>query len=460
MGQYWIPTLVKSPHAFLSTLCIASAHLDAINNRQIESVQTLALRQEVIHLIGQNLVNPDSRVDDFNVIALTQLIASEIVAGEEAALSFHESGVATMVKQRGGVGELGVDGRLASTLSWVSLESAVLRETKPATVYSDFCSSSSSKSYPNTATIPESPLFCPRNDFETIKRSQRCKPRTLDLLRDIRMMMELFLHETEHSRQNAQSLKNLYKKITSHYPSAAELQKANTLTHSDWTYEAIRIAAIIQATSIIKRVPFSEALKHCAQRQDVTQIYTVTPRNRSSESLVSPTTLRSDSPVTSFSTDSSYITSPAFPTNPFTFVPSLSSASSARRTSSDIPLTPAPNTAPNGSFVLLQNLKTAIQNSNVSDCWGDMAGVLLWIGLTAGAASRKSEKVTKKWFSALAMRCSIVLCFEHPEPVHATLLKMGEMVAGTAYRPSDTEIGGAAAGLDRSGSLGTKRRRM
>jgi hypothetical protein len=58
-----------------------------------------------------------------------------------------------------------------------------------------------------------------------------------------------------------------------------------------------------------------------------------------------------------------------------------------------------------------------------------MAGVLLWIGLTFGAASHKNgNKVLEKWYSALSMRASILLCFQHPEPIHATMLKMGQVV--------------------------------
>ncbi|KAF2866778.1 hypothetical protein BDV95DRAFT_461099, partial [Massariosphaeria phaeospora] len=263
MGQHWIPTLVKSPHAFLSTLCIASAHYDAINGREIESVQTVALRQEVTHLIGQNLVNPEAQVDDFNVIALTQLIAAGMISGEDAALTYHESGIEAMIKQRGGIDTLGVGGRLASTISWVSLESAILREAKPRLMYIEYSTSKSTKTYLNVATIPESPLWCPRSDFQTIKRSSGCTPRTLDILKDIRMMMDLFLHETRHSRQNTPTLKNLYKKLQQ-YPSAAELQEYNVLTAHDWKYEAIRMTAILQATAIVQRIPLSEALRFAA----------------------------------------------------------------------------------------------------------------------------------------------------------------------------------------------------
>jgi hypothetical protein len=364
------------------------------------------------------------KVDDSNIIALTQLIASEIIAGDETTLSFHERGVAAMVEARGGLEKLGVNGRLASTLSWVSLESAILRETKPRSTYSNFCASSSTKNYPNTATIPESPIFSPRQEYQTVLRSSRCSTRTLDLLKDIRMMLDLFLHETKHSRQNSQSLKNLYKKITTQYPSAAELQKCNVLTQNDWIYEAVRVASVIQATAVLKRVPLSEALRYAAQAESES------PHVHSSfyptDSLTSPIDpFRRDSVATgiSISPSSSYAPSttlivPTTPSHTNPFAPSHSF----------FPAPPAP--PPSAITTVLSNLKLAIQNSNISDCWNDMAGVLLWIALVVGAASRRSDKVLKKWFAALAIRCSILLCFEHPEPVHATLGRMSEIVEG------------------------------
>jgi hypothetical protein len=460
MGQHWIPTLVKSPHAFLSTLCIASAQLDAVQNRPFESIQTTALRQEVIHLIGQNLLNSQSKVDDYNVIALTQLIASEVIGSDDVAIGYHEAGVAAMVKTRGGMEQLGVNGRIASTLSWVCLESAILREAKPRSIYSDFCASTSTRTYPNTATIPESPLFCPREEFQTVERSPRCAPRTLDLLKDIRMMMDLFLHETKRSRQNSQSLKNLYKKITSEYPCLTDLSKNTILNYNDWTYEAIRLTSIIQATAIIKRIAISEALKYAAQTENPTSLYASSASaSTSAESLISPTNLRHDSPVTSFSTSPTYTTSPAYTQqNYFTLDlqqtysrPSLSAIS----TTSDITFFPPPPAPlPTGPAALLSNLQAAIENSDISDCWADMAGVLLWVGLVAGAASRHGDKVPRKWFSALAVRCSIMLCFEHPGPVHATLLKMGEVVEGLGV---DEGRGGDVGRRERES--GGKRRR-
>lgn len=410
MGMHWIPTVVKLPHTFLSTLCLASAHYDAVYERPIESVQTLALRQEVIHLISQNLLNPESRGDDYNVVALTQLIASEIIAAEEMTLDFHETGIEAMIQQRGGLGQLGMNGRLASAISWISLESAILREARPRTMYFDYCASTCTKTYPNTATIPESPLYCPRSEFETIKRSSRCTPRAIDLLKDIRMMMDLFLHEMKQSRHNSLSLKNIDKKITSQYPPAADIQKEDVTTTNDWKYEAIRIAGVLTATSITQRMPLSEALKQVSEMQNAKATHSASTAMSSENMFLSPATLRQDSPLVAV-------------TNPFSFTPTH-----FRRSISSTATKSAPS---NISTAFLTQLKNTLENSDLSDCWADMAGVLLWVALTAGAASHKSEqKVLKKWFKALAIRVSIILCFEHPEAMHASLLRMGDIIEG------------------------------
>ena len=431
MGLHWIATLVKSPHAFLSTLCIASAHYDAIHERPIESVQTLALRQEVMHLISQSMVNPQSRVDDYNIIALTQLIVSELISGQEAALNYHELGIGAMIKQRGGLEKLDANGRIASTICWVSLESAVLRETSPCATYTTYRAPASSKTHPSHAPVPESPLYCPRGDFDTVKKSTRCSPRTLNLLKDIRMLIDLFLHETERSRQNALSLRNIHKKLATQYVPAMEVKKTGVMTPNEWRYEAVRIASIITATAITQRVPLSEALTHAADAESKNI-------SASDDLLWSPSSsFRHDSPTSSESSSPLYTTT-SVQSNPFTFTPAT-------------PITPSAHssTLPSASTALLKHLKHALESSDLSNCWADMAGVLMWLALTVATASRTSDKVLRKWFRALAARVSIVLCFEHPEAVHRGLSKLGEVVAALAFKETDKKGVGAGVGKRR-----------
>jgi len=446
LGRYWIPTALSHPHTFLGTLCLATAYHDVMNELSLESVQTIALRQEVIHLVGRNMQIPEVSVSDHNIMAVIQLIISEFIGREESGLTWHERGLETMVEQRGGLAQLGVHGRLASSITWVSLANAVIREEPPRTIYLEYGTANSTKHYQPTATIPESPVYCPRSSFNTVHGSQRCTSKAKELLSDIRMMIDIFLHETKSTRRNSQTLMNLYNKVTSteEYPTVIEIRRRQVLTEHDWKYEAIRIASAIQATAIILRIPLSDALSHAAEPRKYSTASNEPPsdalyaspseHDNHTEDIISPSL-------------SVYSTNPAIAQSyfPNTGHRSQTPSSSAQRPLSSTTTTamsstpdqpffpPTPTQLPNNTTTLLQKLRTAIEHSNMSECWSDMAGVLLWVCITVGAASKNSEsKVLKRYFSALTMRAGIMLCFEHPEAINATMLRMCEIVEALA----------------------------
>ncbi|KAH8727624.1 hypothetical protein GQ44DRAFT_677512 [Phaeosphaeriaceae sp. PMI808] len=473
LGRHWIPTALSYSHTFLGTLCLATAYHDVVNELPLESVQTVALRQEVIHLVGKNMLNAEEGVSDHNIMAVIQLIISEAIGREESGLGYHEDGIETMIKQRGGLNQLGKDSRLASAVSWVSLATAILREESPRTMYADYCVANSAINYHPTAMIPESPIFCPRSAFKTIMKSPKCTLKARELLDDIRIMIDIFLHETKQRRRNAPSLMNIYKKIinTSTYPPISELRNSSVLTENDYKYEAIRIVSIIQATAIIRRLPLSEAISVAAESQTPLTIYTSAIASRSNESLISPFDFSQETPLTA-STSPSFSISPAIPqsyfptTGPRSSISSVSSAyrprpsfsstfsaqrpsiSSTHSSSEQIYFAPPPAPAPNHTTSLLKNLKEAIEHSNISMCWGDMAGVLLWIGLVVGAASRSNEnKLLRKYYSALTMRAGVLLCFEHTEAINKTMLRMCEVVEALVSEKQSEETAGRSKKL-------------
>ncbi|KAF2131783.1 hypothetical protein P153DRAFT_365340 [Dothidotthia symphoricarpi CBS 119687] len=474
MGQHWVKFIIKTPRAFLSTLSIASAHRDAWSGKDVETVQTLALRQEIIQLIRQTLRNSDECVDDDSIVALTQLIVSEVIACEESATEVHEKGLVAMMEKRGGLNRL--DWRLACTVSWVTLVAAILRETTPHTMYSDFCTSQSRKKHPPNATIPESPIYRPRCRFETLERSNKCDKRAENLLHEAHEVIRLFLDVRKHDRPNSAKLRTLCEKICDEqvYPSAAKLQLTDVLTPRDWIYEAIRITATIQATAILKRVPLSQALKDAASdSKSLSSLDTASTASRSDDSLVSPMSFLPNlwgssssaataspsfgqplpfshntphSSITSISSSSSFDwgsfqSRPSIDSMPSTRPsigsmassrPSIASKASSFSEPSYFPKFRAPvprshNPEPTPA-TLLTSVKIALNNSGLSDCWSDLAGVLLWVSLTVGASSRKEDKVLKRWFAALSMRATIMLCHEHPEAINATMLKMSEVI--------------------------------
>lgn len=429
MGLSWVPALIRSRHAFLSTLCIASTHLDATNNRPAESIETIALRQEVIHLISRSLLNPNplTRIDDFTIIALVQLICSEIVAGNETHLQYHEDGMEKMVKQRGGLERLGVGGELASILTSISFQSAIFRETQPKPIYLDYC-----KPFPHHATsysqpIPESPLFCPRLDFGTIKNSTRCAKHTLDLLIAVRDMTTLFLNNgsTISTTQKDQQL-NLLHHILS-LPSSTHYSRAINPVYGDWTYEACRIAAVIQAIAITKRIPLSQACVVAARWQ------------------AHPPA----SSAYSYSASSSY-----------SYSASSSSYLHPYRADS-VFHTPSPPADPPLPSSPLHALRAALDRSDLSNCWDDMAGVLFWVALVGGAAASPGDRLLRKWLVAMSVRCSIVLAFGHGAAVVGALrmlLRVTERIALETGAEVKVErkrrIDEGVAGLGGAGRMG------
>jgi hypothetical protein len=194
MGVHWIPTVYGSPHTFLSLLYMTSVHHDTIHGRIIDSVETSALRQDVIHMVGYNLLYPKKSVDDYNIIAVLQLIMGELIGRAEEALLYHQAGLEKMIQQRGGLLQLGLDGRIASAVSWTAVVSCIFREAPLSIMHHDYCASHSSKPYAPTTTIPESPLYCPHGMYNTLPRSGMCREDALDLLCNIRMMIDIFLH--------------------------------------------------------------------------------------------------------------------------------------------------------------------------------------------------------------------------------------------------------------------------
>jgi hypothetical protein len=186
--------VLDSPHTFLSLLYITSVHHDAIQGRTVESVETSALRQDVIYMIGRNLRNTKKCVDDYNIISILQLIMSELIGRGEKALQYHENGLEKMIQQRGGLLSLGLNNRIASMVSWTAVVSGIFREVPLWSMYHEFCAFNSPKLYAPTTTIPESPLYCPRGMYNTLQRSRECREEALDTLCDIRMMIDIFLH--------------------------------------------------------------------------------------------------------------------------------------------------------------------------------------------------------------------------------------------------------------------------
>lgn len=125
LSVHWIPTLLRARHAFLSTLCISSAHDDimtrAILPPHLQNGDTLEnrwkVRNGVIHMINESLSDPEMKIADETIIAVLHVLNSEIMGCNDQSMRLHQTGLTAMVRARGGLENLGAGGQLAFVLT-------------------------------------------------------------------------------------------------------------------------------------------------------------------------------------------------------------------------------------------------------------------------------------------------------------------------------------------------------
>ncbi|KAK4998822.1 hypothetical protein LTR66_002012 [Elasticomyces elasticus] len=396
MGRSWVPALLSAPHPFLSSLCISSVHQDAMMlshsplSRAIDSIRTRRLRSEVINLILSKINLGRAATDDQTIIAVMCLICSDVMSHNEGSLTVHEQGLQKMVRLRGGLKKLGVDGVLAAVLTAVGLKIAIIREESPLDTYLVYANGLSWA--PNDHTVqatPESPIYCPDPLFSTVRLSKNCSEQCYELLCLLRDMTDAFLGANGAAVARSKAEASVLASASTTWPADISEGKLKLLqsriyamppasiargaTAKERVYEAVRRTSVIYAQSLVCHVPFSEAR---------TQSYT---DSQSPSTHISPSAVRS-----------------------------------------------------------------VLESTDLSDCWGNMAGVLYWIALLTAAASngllrrmssdtrhgRRDQahvietemiedlKETRKWLVAVAVRCTAVLFFEHRLAVLISLRRM------------------------------------
>ncbi|CAO2648315.1 Nn.00g075820.m01.CDS01 [Neocucurbitaria sp. VM-36] len=389
----WLPAMLSHPHIILSSTLLASTWLDMHAGKSGDSNRTALVKHETIGMIKERLADPDTELQDATLMVILHLLAGEMWSCNERTLRLHVSGVATFIAQRGGMHEFenGVVGEIA----------AAFCDTESEPIFHDW----EPPNYPlpdDTAPIPESPLFCPRKDFTTIVNDAHCSRTTLDLLRDMRDLTNLFLtHPTkldiisdiDVGETKCLSLPvTVDRKVNGIRERLSSLPSAYTPglpTSNDWVYEACRLTALIYTASIIMLVPFSVAADP-SQNQILFESRALTN----------------------------------------------SQAGGHLQTTR-----------------LTEALYEVLELTDTSNIWDNMPGVLYWVCAVGAAAARtptainmipqtrfRNEAYTvwiRRCLIMFSTRTMILLVFQHPLPVllaQKRLLKVQELIRGAARR--------------------------
>ncbi len=369
LAMYWIPTMLKARHAFLSTLCISSAYDDIMrrallphDSKTTESLmRRIRVRMGVMALINESISDPEMASADETIVAVLHVLHSEMMGCDDNSMRIHQAGLHQLVQQRGGLNQLGLSGQLAACAAITMFVLGALRETPPHADFLDYAERQNTSSFVSTERFPESPMCCRPTGFCVINKvlvGQAATYALLELSRKL-VISQQVSSETAICELDApttrqvtpvETLSDLCNQIFQ-APSGLELQFDEM--NERYVYESIRIAAITCAHAAQQRLPLSQAAMELSRRQS----------------------------------RPSYVN------------------------------------LPKASIPLPIMLKHTLMRTNTSDCWGHLAGVLFWVTMVGGAAANPGplaneeregqDEDARKWITAVAVRCCIVLGFEH-----------------------------------------------
>ncbi|KAI2484904.1 hypothetical protein Ptr902_03844 [Pyrenophora tritici-repentis] len=385
ISKWFLGNLNKD--VMLSAYVMTSAWIDMVAGCQEESTRTTIIKMETMGVASERLAHPDTQLDDTTLMVLLHLLAGELWSCNEKTLRTHQSGIAHLVTQRGGLDGLG-NSVVAEVGAAVFYQINLICETKPLPVFG-LWEPPKYDAVKHGRRIPESPIFCPWSDFATIPDELGCATATCALLRDMRDLTSLFLlhDKTSGTSQATRAMASDYKSDTAgirkRLISLPSAYVPGLKTSNDWIYEACRLAALIYTASIILRLPFS---------------VTADPRR-----------------------------------NPLAIETEFFSSPDAGRHLRASRLSDA--------------LYDVLKRTDLSNAWGNMSGVLYWVCTVGAIAARspttldvKRQRPTpaeasamwiRRYLALTSSRVMILLVFDHPIPVlqaQKTLLKVQELI--------------------------------
>ncbi|KAK5168403.1 uncharacterized protein LTR77_006973 [Saxophila tyrrhenica] len=395
LSVHWMPTMLKARHAFLSSLCISAAHDDIMrrnllppDKRATESLmKRIRVRTAVIAMINESINDPETRTSDETIIAVLHVLNSEIMGCTDLSMRIHQEGLHEMIRDRGGLEKLGVNGQIAriSTITMYML--AALRETTPHSDYVNYAASKITGGPDGMARFPESPIYCRATGYCQIDRFLPSEGNTMRLLDLLRKLTDRFLLDNDgvevNSGRGEDRVSSLSDRIFDLPPG---WDTDFNVMNERYTYESLRLVGMLYAHALSTKQSLSKA---AATLSD--------PKTRPTKAIL-----------------------------------------------------------PDNSTPFPIMLNKALMRTDTSNCWDHLAGVLFFASLVAGATASPGplldeerdgeDEDVRKWLTAIAVRCCIVLSFEYGDAVLGTLRRLVEI---------ERLLAGAASGSGQGGRITT-----
>ncbi|KAH7393220.1 hypothetical protein BKA64DRAFT_80788 [Cadophora sp. MPI-SDFR-AT-0126] len=125
----WFPMMMTSSTCFYAALSLAGSMLHARRQLPLDAPALLEIRQKAISSINATLSNKEDCKTDQTIGAVFCLSLLESFLGHPELFQMHMAGLAKMVRMRGGLDELGLDGLLRRMIIWLDFNHARVFKT-------------------------------------------------------------------------------------------------------------------------------------------------------------------------------------------------------------------------------------------------------------------------------------------------------------------------------------------
>jgi hypothetical protein len=125
----WFPFIMTSQASFYVAMTFAGTIYYSIQKLPPNTANLLSLRHKSITSINDRLSEPDICTDDQTIAAVFCMSILESVYGDTSSYVIHMSGLEKMVRMRGGLESLGLEGLLARMIAWLDFNHSKLHGT-------------------------------------------------------------------------------------------------------------------------------------------------------------------------------------------------------------------------------------------------------------------------------------------------------------------------------------------
>lgn len=126
LRRRWFPLAMQEPSTMYAVLLMAASHYCAVCPHSANLIDLLALKSRALTEINSALRDPKRATSDAVIGAVMKMAAYEACFGDSAVFSAHMKGLSLMLKMRGGLGTLGLDGLLERMVVWIDLNASFI----------------------------------------------------------------------------------------------------------------------------------------------------------------------------------------------------------------------------------------------------------------------------------------------------------------------------------------------